>query len=50
MQIRWSICESIANSDHNGGKKRSPGVQLLVDGYIDKFRNYCPVDDVLIRS
>ncbi|GKV33808.1 hypothetical protein SLEP1_g42262 [Rubroshorea leprosula] len=42
--------ESIVNSDHNGGKKRSPGVQLLVDGYIDKFRNYCPVDDVLIRD
>ncbi|GKV12692.1 hypothetical protein SLEP1_g23810 [Rubroshorea leprosula] len=34
------------------GKKRSPGVQLLVDGYIDKLRirNYCHVDDVLIRS
>ncbi|GKV45078.1 hypothetical protein SLEP1_g52201 [Rubroshorea leprosula] len=32
------------------GKKRSPGVQLLVDGFIDKLRNYCPVDDVLIRS
>ncbi|GLT32603.1 hypothetical protein SLA2020_072580 [Shorea laevis] len=32
------------------GKKRSSGVQLLVDGYIDKLRNYCPVDDVLIRS
>ncbi|GLT32600.1 hypothetical protein SLA2020_072560 [Shorea laevis] len=32
------------------GKKRSPGVQLLVDVYIDKLRNHCPVDDVLIRS
>ncbi|GKU86933.1 hypothetical protein SLEP1_g1396 [Rubroshorea leprosula] len=31
-------------------KKRSPGVQLLVDGYIDKLRNYCPLDDVLIHS
>ncbi|GLU06628.1 hypothetical protein SLE2022_236450 [Rubroshorea leprosula] len=32
------------------GKKRPPGVQLLIDGYIDKIRNYGPVDDVLIRS
>ncbi|GLU07310.1 hypothetical protein SLE2022_242730 [Rubroshorea leprosula] len=32
------------------GKKRSPGVQLPVDGYTDKLRNYCPVDDVLIHS
>ncbi|KAG9135248.1 hypothetical protein Leryth_013522 [Lithospermum erythrorhizon] len=25
------------------GKKRSPGVQLIVDEYIGKLRHYCPV-------
>lgn len=32
------------------GKKRSPGVQLLVDEYIAKLKSYCHVDDVPIRS
>ncbi|WRX31622.1 RNA methyltransferase RlmH - like 1 [Theobroma cacao] len=32
------------------GKKRSPGVQLLVDEYIAKLKCYCHVDDVQIRS
>ncbi|KAK2661165.1 hypothetical protein Ddye_007698 [Dipteronia dyeriana] len=32
------------------GKKRSPGVQLLVDEYILKLKHYCSVDDVLVRS
>ncbi|WCJ30541.1 Ribosomal RNA large subunit methyltransferase H [Euphorbia peplus] len=32
------------------GKKRSPGVQLLVEEYIGKLRLYSSVDDVQIRS
>ncbi|XP_048495003.1 putative RNA methyltransferase At5g10620 isoform X1 [Beta vulgaris subsp. vulgaris] len=32
------------------GKKRSRGVQLIVDEYKDKLQNYCSVDDVLVRS
>ncbi|KAK3212985.1 hypothetical protein Dsin_017691 [Dipteronia sinensis] len=32
------------------GKKRSRGVQLLVDEYILKLKHYCSVDDVLVRS
>ncbi|KAJ7958672.1 Methyltransferase [Quillaja saponaria] len=32
------------------GKKRSRGVQLLVDEYIDKLKFYSSVDDVQIRS
>ncbi|KAG8491117.1 hypothetical protein CXB51_014292 [Gossypium anomalum] len=32
------------------GKKRLPGVQLLVDEYIAKLKSYCHVDDVQIRS
>ncbi|XP_062164373.1 putative RNA methyltransferase At5g10620 isoform X2 [Alnus glutinosa] len=32
------------------GKKRSRGLQLLVDEYIGKLKNYCIVDDVQIRS
>ncbi|KAK4558716.1 hypothetical protein RGQ29_008127 [Quercus rubra] len=32
------------------GKKRSPGVQLIVDEYIRKLNHYCTVDDVQIRS
>lgn len=32
------------------GKKRSRGVQLLVDEYIEKLRNYCNVEDVQLRS
>ncbi|KAK9279896.1 hypothetical protein L1049_013579 [Liquidambar formosana] len=32
------------------GKKRSRGLQLLVDEYIDKLRYYCCVDDIQIRS
>ncbi|KAJ8758710.1 hypothetical protein K2173_000431 [Erythroxylum novogranatense] len=31
-------------------KRRSPGVQLLVDEYVGKLRHYCSVDDVLVRS
>ncbi|KAK7377307.1 hypothetical protein VNO80_02730 [Phaseolus coccineus] len=32
------------------GKKRSPGLQLMVDDYVDKLRYYCSVEDVQIRS
>ncbi|XP_021636951.2 putative RNA methyltransferase At5g10620 isoform X2 [Hevea brasiliensis] len=32
------------------GKKRSHGVQLLVDEYISKLRHYCSVEDIQIRS
>ncbi|XP_022729232.1 putative RNA methyltransferase At5g10620 isoform X2 [Durio zibethinus] len=32
------------------GKKRSRGVQLLLDEYIAKLKSYCHVDDVQIRS
>lgn len=32
------------------GKKRSPGVQLVVDEYIGKLKHYCAVDDVQVRS
>lgn len=32
------------------GKKRSRGVQLLVDEYIEKIGLYCPVDDVRVKS
>uniref|UniRef100_A0A2N9IAB7 Uncharacterized protein n=1 Tax=Fagus sylvatica TaxID=28930 RepID=A0A2N9IAB7_FAGSY len=32
------------------GKKRSRGVQLVVDEYIGKLKQYCSVDDVQIRS
>ncbi|XVF35760.1 hypothetical protein REPUB_Repub18cG0173800 [Reevesia pubescens] len=32
------------------GKKRFPGVQLLVDEYIAKLKCYCHVDHVQIRS
>lgn len=32
------------------GKKRSRGVQLLVDEYIEKLKNYCIVEDVQLRS
>ncbi|CAJ1972176.1 unnamed protein product [Sphenostylis stenocarpa] len=32
------------------GKKRSPGLQLMVDEYIDKLRYYCSVEDVQIRT
>ncbi|KAF5743399.1 hypothetical protein HS088_TW09G01468 [Tripterygium wilfordii] len=32
------------------GKKRSPGVQMLVEEYIAKLRLHCPVEDVQLRS
>ncbi|KAK1367662.1 putative 23S rRNA (Pseudouridine(1915)-N(3))-methyltransferase [Heracleum sosnowskyi] len=32
------------------GKNRSAGVQLIVDEYIDKLKNYCKIEDVQIRS
>ncbi|KAL3532368.1 hypothetical protein ACH5RR_005889 [Cinchona calisaya] len=33
------------------GKKRSPGVQLIVDEYIHKLStHYCPVDDIRVKS
>ncbi|CAN6681849.1 unnamed protein product [Malus baccata var. baccata] len=32
------------------GKKRSQGVQLVVDEYIEKLKLYCSVDDVHIRN
>ncbi|KAK9699657.1 hypothetical protein RND81_08G187600 [Saponaria officinalis] len=32
------------------GKKRSRGVQLIVDEYKEKLQHYCNIDDILIRS
>lgn len=32
------------------GKKRSPGVQLIVDEYVEKLKHYCRVEDVRIKS
>ncbi|KAL2236845.1 UNVERIFIED_CONTAM: putative RNA methyltransferase [Sesamum indicum] len=32
------------------GKKRSPGVQLILDEYIEKLKHYCPVEDVRLKS
>ncbi|XP_073300069.1 putative RNA methyltransferase At5g10620 isoform X2 [Primulina huaijiensis] len=32
------------------GKKRSPGVQLIVDEYIKKLKNYCSVQDIRLKS
>jgi hypothetical protein len=32
------------------GKKRSRGLQLMVDEYVEKIKYYCSVEDVLIRS
>ncbi|XP_027333041.1 putative RNA methyltransferase At5g10620 [Abrus precatorius] len=32
------------------GKKRSRGLQLLVDEYVEKLKYYCSVEDVQIRS
>ncbi|KAK4756651.1 hypothetical protein SAY87_006778 [Trapa incisa] len=32
------------------GKKRSAGVQLIVDEYIHKLRHYCAVEDIQVRS
>ncbi|CAJ2674875.1 unnamed protein product [Trifolium pratense] len=32
------------------GKKRSRGLQLMVDAYVEKIKYYCSVEDVLIRS
>nr|DAD46016.1 TPA_asm: hypothetical protein HUJ06_004246 [Nelumbo nucifera] len=32
------------------GKRRSPGVQLLVEEYKEKLKHYCSVEDVQIRS
>ncbi|KAM7459681.1 hypothetical protein LguiA_036675 [Lonicera macranthoides] len=32
------------------GKKRQRGVQLIVEDYIEKLKNYCGVEDVQIRS
>ncbi|KAI3468437.1 hypothetical protein Pfo_025100 [Paulownia fortunei] len=32
------------------GKKRSAGVQLIVDEYIEKLKHYCPVEDVRLKS
>ncbi|XP_022638139.1 putative RNA methyltransferase At5g10620 isoform X2 [Vigna radiata var. radiata] len=32
------------------GKKRSPGLQLMVDEYVDKLRYYCNVEDLQIRT
>ncbi|KAK4374269.1 hypothetical protein RND71_004946 [Anisodus tanguticus] len=31
------------------GKKRSQGVQLIVDEYMKKLKHYCTVDDVQIK-
>ncbi|KAH6783592.1 methyltransferase [Perilla frutescens var. hirtella] len=32
------------------GKKRSAGIQLIADEYIEKLKHYCPVEDVRIKS
>ncbi|XP_075522603.1 putative RNA methyltransferase At5g10620 isoform X6 [Primulina tabacum] len=32
------------------GKKRSPGVQLIVDEYIEKLKIYCSVQDIRLKS
>ncbi|XP_027070144.1 putative RNA methyltransferase At5g10620 [Coffea eugenioides] len=32
------------------GKKRSAGVQLIVDDYVNKLSHYCPVEDVRVKS
>lgn len=32
------------------GKKRSRGVQLIVDDYIKKISLYCPVEDIRVKS
>ncbi|KAF1858636.1 hypothetical protein Lal_00044669 [Lupinus albus] len=32
------------------GKKRSQGLQLIVDDYVEKLKFYCAVEDVQIRS
>ncbi|KAM7263479.1 hypothetical protein ACFE04_001162 [Oxalis oulophora] len=32
------------------GKKRLPGVQLIIDEYIQKLKPYCILDDVQIKS
>ncbi|XP_019447505.1 PREDICTED: putative RNA methyltransferase At5g10620 [Lupinus angustifolius] len=32
------------------GKKRSQGLQLIVDDYVEKLKYYCAVEDVQIRS
>lgn len=32
------------------GKKRSAGIQLLVEEYKDKIQHYCTIDDLLIKS
>lgn len=32
------------------GKKRSPGVQLIVDEYMEKLKNYCSVQDIRLKS
>ncbi|KAL2544505.1 putative RNA methyltransferase [Forsythia ovata] len=32
------------------GKKRSSGVQLIVDDYVDKLKHYCRVEDVRVKS
>ncbi|TXG62383.1 hypothetical protein EZV62_013746 [Acer yangbiense] len=52
MTISVSGCSSVyaKNSIQSPGKKRSTGVQLLVDEYILKLKHYCSVDDVLVRS
>ncbi|XP_073055455.1 putative RNA methyltransferase At5g10620 isoform X2 [Primulina eburnea] len=32
------------------GKKRSPGVQLIADEYMEKLKNYCSVQDIRLKS
>ncbi|KAL6501863.1 hypothetical protein OROGR_026996 [Orobanche gracilis] len=32
------------------GKKRSAGVQLIVDEYIEKLKHYCPIESVRLKS
>lgn len=32
------------------GKKRAQGVQLVAEGYMDKIKHYCLMEDIQIRS
>ncbi|RRT32942.1 hypothetical protein B296_00049537 [Ensete ventricosum] len=32
------------------GKRRSPGVHLLVEEYMEKLRHYCSVEDIHVKS
>ena len=42
--------ESCSYTDINNREKAFPGVQLIVDEYIQKLNHYCTVDDVQLQS